>query len=279
MYSQQTNYYVSIAGSEHLGYCMHEWHFGSDDNNARWATAAVREATRQHPQSFSAFYYQGQQPMAEVAAEGNIDLLIIQGYMNVHKEFSPVEVFQTNMAGTKTRIDISRKAGVIEQTIVMIGHICDEGNYHEGHELTPELLDQQIKELRSYAPEMPGIGFYHSQGDLLALECDRLVAKYFIDPAPNVLIEEPLFQARISAPQLTVRAKATAKGGRSIARYRWFIDNRLVAETKEPEYLWAVDDEINGYHFITVHAVDSGFNRAAAQILVTVEHGNHGVSQ
>ena len=34
----------------------------ADDEEAKWATAAVRAATKKHPEKFSAFYYQGQQP-------------------------------------------------------------------------------------------------------------------------------------------------------------------------------------------------------------------------
>ena len=49
------------------------------------------------------------------------------------------------------------------------------------------------------------------------------------------------------------------------------IDNRLVAETDVAEYLWDTRGERPGYHFVTVHAVDSGWNRAAAQVMVMVD--------
>ncbi|GIS63690.1 MAG: hypothetical protein CM1200mP2_59150 [Planctomycetaceae bacterium] len=42
----------------------------------------------------------------------------------------------------------------------MLGHICKSNEYHPGHQLTAEKIDQMIGELRRYAPEMPGIGFY-----------------------------------------------------------------------------------------------------------------------
>ena len=63
---------------------------------------------------------------------------------------------------------------------------------------------------------------------------------------------------------------ATAKGNREIAQYRWFIDQRLVAETDQPHYLWDLRGEHPGQHWITVHAVDGGFNRAATQIPVRI---------
>ncbi len=119
---------------------------------------------------------------------------------------------------------------------------------------------------------MPGIGFYYSGGKELAIECDALARKHFVEPAPDVTIAEPGFQALVTTPHVAVRAEAKAQDGRAIERCRWFVDNRLVAETKQPEYLWDLRGEQNGYHFLTVHVVDEAYNRAAAQILVTVQH-------
>ena len=48
-------------------------------------------------------------------------------------------------------------------------------------------------------------------------------------------------------------------------------DNRLVAETKQPRYLWDTRGERTGHHFITVHAVDDAWNRAATRIPVQLE--------
>ncbi len=263
-------YYVGLAERYPMGYCMHEWHMSSDSPDAQWAVAAVREAERRYPESYSAFYYQGQEEMAKLAAEGVLDLLILQGYTNVHKQFGPISTFAIGMGGIKQRIDVAREAGALERTIVMLGHICKPDDYHPGYELTAEMVDQQIAELRAYAPEMPGIAFYFVGGDELAVQCDELARKHFVDPAPEVLIAEPAFAAELTATHVTVRAEAQAKGERTVRQYRWFIDNRLVAETEQPSYVWDLRGEANGYHFITVHAVDSAYNRAAAQVLVTI---------
>ena len=261
-------YYVGIAGRQ-LGYCMHEWHMSSDTPDAQWAVAAVRAATQAHPACYAAFFYQGQAPMARLVAEGHLDLNILQGYTHVTSSY-PTKHFAIGMAGIKGRIDVARKAGSLEGLVVMLGHIAKHEDYHQGYELTEEVLDAQIAELRAYAPQMPGIAFYYSGGADLAARCDALARKYFIDPAPDVVLVDPRFETTLTAPHVTVRAQAEAKAGAEIVAYRWFIDNRLVAETTEPEYLWDTRGEHPGYHFITVHVRDSAWNRAAAQILVTV---------
>lgn len=111
-------------------------------------------------------------------------------------------------------------------------------------------------------------------GRELALQCDALARKYFVDPAPEVAIVSPAFEARRSkstTPHVTIRVEAQARDERRIVRYRWFIDNRLVAETTEPQFIWDIRVESSGMHFVTVHAVDDGWNRDAAQILVRCE--------
>jgi len=259
----------------HLAYTMDEWSVKNakdPENTPAWALKALQEAEKNHPESYSSVYYQGQESLAMLAGEGSLDLLIIEAYMNVHKRF-PVRNYQANMEGTKARIDTARKAGAIEKVVAMLGHICKPQDYHPGHELTPEVLDEQIRQLRAYAPEMPGIGFYFERGSKeLVMECDRLVYKHFIEPAPDVIIAKPAFEAKLSADKVTIRAEAQAKDNRKVTRYRWFIDNRLMAETSQPQWTWHICQETDGGHFITVHAVDEAFNRAAAQIHVNVQN-------
>ena len=207
--------------------------------------------------------------MAQAAGQKHIDLLIQEGYTSTHKQF-PLRGFAIGLEGIKKRIDTARKFGAIQRHVVMLGHICRPEDYHPGHALTPENLDTLIGELRRYAPEMPGIGFYGVNGERLALDCDRLARKHFVEPAPEVVILEPPFEATLSTPHVSVRVEAIAKENREIALYRWFIDNRLVAETDQPHYLWDVRGEHPGRHWITVHAVDGSFNRAATQIPVRI---------
>lgn len=265
-------YYLGLAANNRA-WCMHEWHMPATSVEARRAVRAASLAERRHPRSYSAFYYQGQREMADLASRGELDLLIQEGYTHVTQVF-PLQGFTIALPGIKERIDIAREAGAIEKHIVMLGHIAPADKYHPGHELTAALLEEQIRELREYAPEMPGVGFYFEGGHDLALECDRLARKYFIEPAPEVEILAPLYADRLSpatTPHVTIRAQATPREGRQISRYRWFIDNRLVAETDTPRYTWDLRGEWPGHHMVTVHAIDDGWNRGAAQISVTCE--------
>jgi hypothetical protein len=262
-----STYYTNIAKNNTIGFCGHESNLGE---RMPWLADAFRAAEATHPRIFSAYYYRGETLMAKTAGEGRIDLLIQEGYTHVHKQF-PMKGFAIGMEGIKARIDTARKHGAIERHIVMLGHICNADAYHRGHELTPEKVDGMITELRRYAPEMPGIGFYGAGGDELAVECDRLARKHFVDPAPEILITKPRFEATLRAPHVSIEVEAEPKSDRQVVRYRWFIDNRLVAEMNGPRYLWDTRGERTGHHVITVHAVDDAWNRAAAQIPVQLE--------
>ncbi|HAY83280.1 MAG TPA: hypothetical protein DCY79_26025 [Planctomycetaceae bacterium] len=136
---------------------------------------------------------------------------------------------------------------------------------------TAEKVDGMITELRKYAPEMSGSGCYGAGGDELAVECDRLARKHVVDPAPEILITRPRFEATLRAPHVSIEVEAKAKSDRKVVRYRWFIDHRLVAETNRPRYLWDTRGERTGHPFITVHAVDDAWNRAATQIPVQLK--------
>ena len=262
-----STYYTNTAKNNTIGFCGHESNLGE---RIPWLADAFRAAEVTHPRIFSAYYYRGEPLMAKTAGEGHIDLLIQEGYTNVSRQF-PMKGFAIGMEGIKARIDTARKHGAIERHIVMLGHICKADEYHRGHELTSEKLDGMITELRKYAPEMPGIGFYGAGGDELAVECDRLARKHFVDPAPEILITKPRFEATLRAPHVAIEVEAVPKPDRKVVTYRWFIDNRLVAETNQPRYVWDTRGERLGHHFITVHAVDDAWNRASAQTPVQLE--------
>ena len=260
-------YYSRTAKENPLGFCGHESNLGGEQ--AEWLTAAFRAAKKQHPDRFLAYYYRGESHMAQLAGSGPVDLLIQEGYTHMHKTI-PKKGFAIGMEGIKSRIKTARAAGAIQRHIVMLGHICQANEYHPNDVLTTDEIDRMIGELRAYAPEMPGIGFYGLGGKQLAIECDRLARKHFIEPAPEVLIASPRFEETLRTPHVTIRAQATPKDTRKITRYQWFIDNRLVARTTTPSYTWDLRGEYPGPHVITVHAIDNAWNRAASQITVRI---------
>ena len=128
---------------------------------------------------------------------------------------------------------------------------------------------------------MPGVGFYcrmHKKSEenvkdleKLALAADQLCYKYYIKPAPAVTITSPAKEQKISSPKVKIAVKCTPKDGRTMSSYRYFIDNRLVKESSKPEFTWDCSYVLPGKHIITVHGIDSAWNRTAAQIPVTVD--------
>jgi hypothetical protein len=263
-----------------LGIMVDEWQSPGEGEpslnpaNPYGITGSIKgmlEARKVNPRFFMVVAWRGEDNIEAAARQGLPDLLAIEAYSHEAKQFPREWGTCGDLTGTKRRIDVARKLGLIEQTIPWLGMILAPQDYHEGDRLTPEMIDQQITELRAYAPEMPGVAFYGNGDPELAEACDRVARKRFVDPAPEVLLVEPAFEAHLTTPHVTLRAEAKAQEDRQVVRYRWFIDNRLVAETEQPQYVWDLRGERSGSHFVTVHAVDNAFHRAAAQILVNVQ--------
>ena len=269
-------YYTHTAKAYPVGFCGHESNLGDKMN---WLADAFKAAKSKHPDRLAAYYYRGEGVMAKAAAAGHIDLLIQEGYTSVHKQF-PIKGFAIGMTGIKRRIDIARKNGAIHKQIVMLGHICKPDQYHKGYELTPKRVDQMIAELRKYAPEMPGIGFYGVGADpKRTVMCDRLVHKHFVAVAPDVELVHPIFGQELSTPHVTLSASAKARDKRKVVRYRWFVDNRLVSETSQADWTWDLRGEKAGTHVVSVHAIDDLWNRSASQVSVRVtNHRGGGVT-
>ncbi len=262
------SHYGTPAGG-HLGLAIDGWQsLDRHPEQADWARGALREAEARYPQTFSAVYWRGEADLLELAEESLPDLLIFEGYSHLRKKFNPD--WAIGIASALKQIEPARPVGMLEQTIIMLGQIAQADDYAPGNVLTAQIIDAQLRTIRESAPEMPGVGFYYVRGEELAAACDALTHAHFIAPAPDVAILAPAFESVLTTEHVRIQATATAQGDRSVDKYRWFIDNRLVAETAQPTYLWDLRGEATGYHFLTVHAVDSGYNRAAAQTLVKV---------
>jgi hypothetical protein len=227
-------------------------------------------AKQANPAFYIALAWRGEENIEGATKHGEPDLLMIEAYSHVAKTFPKEWGTGGHMGSPKNRINTARKLGMIERTIPWLGMILAADDYHPGDRLTSSELERQIVELRKIAPEMPGIAFYANGDSQLADAADRLAYKLYVEPAPSVVILEPTFQQVVKTPHQTVTAKAAAKDNCTISKYRWFVDNRLIAETNAPEYVWDVRGESTGMHLLTVHAVDNAFNRSATQIPVWV---------
>ena len=228
------------------------------------------EAKKADPGFFITVAWRGEDNIKPACDAHAVDLLMIEAYSHISAAYPTAWATGGNLGGTFSKIGLARSMGMGDRTIVWLGSFLAPHEYHPGHELTVENFEEQVKAIREFAPEGPGLGFYANSNPELADACDAIVSKYFVEPAPAVSFTYPLerdvlFQNHV---RMRVDAVPNLEGGRFIREYQWFIDNRLVAKTSGPTYLWDTRGDNLGLHVLTAHAIDSHWNRAAAQITV-----------
>ena len=249
------------------------------------ALIAIKE---QIPELMLGVYWRGEVSLKPLAAKGLPDLVISEGYTHLPR-FPHWEI---GKAEKIFHFDFAKEDGYYEQTICLHGAINITMQYPDyDHHFTPESLAEEVRVLREKYPEVSGSGVYceiskskneekspwkwNPQEAMDALwpifeGYERALQRYFIDPAPEVIFTSPLFEAKITSAKVLMKAEATCKNHRKMLKYRWFVDNRLIAETTGAEYLWDTRDTEAGHHVLTVHAIDDGWNRAATQIPVSL---------
>jgi len=249
-----------------------------------YALDALRLIEKEVPETFTCVYWRGEKSLLELSNKSLPDLVVVEGYshttVNPRWSMSPVSKYFS-------KVELAKENDMLSQTIIMLGTIAapyDYLEYYKDNPLTPEMLEVQIQTIREKYPEMPGIGFYvytpslktfeereaNEELKALMLAADRLAWKYYIKPAPEVVITIPAYNEVLTHPHILLKAEAKGQDGRGIIQYRWFVDNRLMAETENNVWMWDVRGEFPGNHIITVHAIDSAYNRAATQIPVIV---------
>ncbi len=270
--------YVSAARSDVFGFAVDEW---QDPNNKKDSpcykknpyeiTGSIKgliEAKQIAPDKFWAVYWRGEKSIIPLVKKNLPDLLIIEGYTHARK--GAPGSWTVGFKGCLSRIDKARKLGMIEKTVLMLGMIEKRETYPSNHVLTPEVIEKQVETVRRYAPEMPGIGFYHANDPVLAKAADDACRKFYIEPAPEIQIVNPRFQQKIDTMHIELRVKAKCKGKRKVKFYRWFIDNREIAKTTLPYYIIDVRSELPGIHMMTVQAIDTDWYRSACQIPIII---------
>ena len=276
------NYYLSAARNKHiLGIGVDEWQ--RDGVVAYGGTKVVEFAAnsliltkQEHPEFYQMVFWRGEDNcIKEVIKQNGIDLLMIEGYTYVHQRHD----WTVSLQGTLKRINLARKWGAIEQTIVMLGQLTNVPCKTAPNLKPPEEaeFEKQIQYIRKHAPEMPGIAFYVAgRRDFEELKeklqaCDRLFVKYYLKPAPQVTIKSPK-QDELLTGMCKISATASPKNAENtIIEYLWFIDNRLMARTKVTHWNWNTRLETPGKHIVTVQAIDSAYNRGVKQIKVEVK--------
>lgn len=102
------------------------------------------------------------------------DLLMLEAYHDY--QVAGFNAYKQNEFFNQ-RIKMARDYDVL-QYCVMILSVCDV----KGYNVTPALLEQQFRHIRSTAPEMPGVGFYSAKTEVLTKAADLLTWKYYIEP-------------------------------------------------------------------------------------------------
>ena len=251
-----------------LGIHIDEWqHKKKHQMRIKASIEGIITAKKINPALYTLVYWRGENTIKPLTELKLPDLLVVEVYSHLRKrlKWGPVD-----LKSGKKRLDLARKYGIIEQTIVLLGEFMPAKDLKLAW--TPEALEHEVKSYRKIAPESPGMGIYNSNAaPEMATLADKYFRKYFVAPAPELKISSPVMQAIIDYPHVEITAEAKAKNSAKIIRYDWFIDNRLVAKTKENKYIWDARGVKPGKHFITIHAIDSKWNRSSAQITVTVK--------
>lgn len=292
-----TEGFLNYYRSGRLGIAVDEWQSVDDTKkragimdpnhkmgkNILSAIEALKILKKESPSRFLTVYWRGEDSLRPLAEEGLPDLVIAEGYTRLPR-FPHWEI---GSAPGIRHPEWAKEDGYYERTIILHGTLEPPKMHPEyKRHFTPEAIAEEVRYLREKYPEMPGSGIYCEyinprkdqtleeavQATLPVLKAyEEALEKYFIRPAPDVVITEPFHSEHLTSLKVRIGCKANPKDGRTIRKYKWFIDNRLVKETAEPEWLWDIRPEKAGMHIITVHAIDSGFNRSAAQIPVFIK--------
>ncbi|WP_176014413.1 Ig-like domain-containing protein [Victivallis sp. Marseille-Q1083] len=235
-------------------------------NNAKidHSVAGILAAKQARPEQFIAVYWRGEDSIEPLIEAGQPDLLIVEcqshlkNIYNINWGVEPPDMLR--------RVEYARRLGVIERTIPLIGMFEKTADFHPEKILTAAEVEELIKMFRQAAPEMPGLAFYGGSSPEFMAEAEAIARRYFVAPAPEVIITQPAYGATEQAMKTEFRAEAKARDGRSIQRYDWFIDGDLIQQDVKPQFVIDNRALAPGRHIVTCQAVDSGWNRAAAQL-------------
>lgn len=247
------------------------------------AIAAIHEYKKEKPSAMIGIYWRGEDSLQPLAKDDLPDLIFPEVYTSfVETHLRNSEIGRIEAA---KHMEWAKEDGYYEKIIPLHGCLFAASVFPENNKRwTRERLEHDIKYVKEKYPELIGQGFFCSLGERtqanieailpLLKWTDETLYEVYIKPAPELVIIRPVFEAELTRklPHVKIKARAAGAEGRKIIQYRWFIDNRLVAETATDEYLWDIRGEQPGKHMITVHVVDEKYYRKAAQIPVSISH-------
>ena len=168
------------------GIAIDEWVAPKRDANERWLTDGLRMGRRTNPDIFISVWVTDPTPaLVELAREGTVDLLIVEGY--THSAAGSPPELTIRWQDALRRCDVLAGAGLESKTIFCFGHITAQAN-RQGKHLSPQWLQERAAELKRRYPRMPGIAFFQSVSEdspelrELVRACDRMSVKLWPDP-------------------------------------------------------------------------------------------------
>ena len=285
-YTSRANQFLGIEVDEWQGDRRAGEQVGKDEDPNRvtmqekidWSIKGILEAKKINPAFFVLVYWRAEDSIIPLLEKGYPDLVVLEAQSHLHKRF-PKNI-GIGLNGVLKRLEFARKLGIIEKTIPLFGFFLNEDEYHPDGVVTSADVEKWIRVSREKFPEMPGFAFYAGSKNTsqpgtyasgLLKKAEELCHQYYIAPAPAVSILSPGYESVLRQDHVTVKAGAEPKNGATIRKYRFFVDNRLMAESDSPEFTVKTRLFGPGRHIITVHAVDSQWNRGVAQLPVTFE--------
>lgn len=185
----------------------YDWNL-SQMNLSSVGLKGLSELTSQHPELFVGIWVSGSLRPAlcnitkNVYRQKGVDLLMLESYHNIQ-----ISEFQsyTRYAYFDQRINMARDLDVLTNCVITLG-VSGTDRY----EVTPEDLEDQIRYIRTMAPEMPGVGFFYAdpKKEKLLKFADELCYKYWILPVVTVWDRDIFFSNVQSKPGEKVRISA-----------------------------------------------------------------------
>ncbi len=168
------------------GRALDEWCSPKFKQAEDWACEGLRKGKKENPDVFIAVWAPGiSDKLAKLAKDGIVDLIILENYTFVPARFGKGP-YTIGWKDALERCERAKKLGILNKTIVCLGHITDEPNL-DGKHITVKDINRMVRVIKNRYPQMPGIAFYqgHSretkEAEKLIRFCDKISGQLWRD--------------------------------------------------------------------------------------------------
>ncbi len=236
----------------------------------------VKLFTRENPDTFTAVWLCGALKESYCNITKNayrlqgIDLLLLECYANyLAVEFASPRRYDY----FDQRIAMARQQDVLGSTVMTLGVVGNEDKFN----LTDYEIEDEVRYVKRNAPEMPGIGYFHSFGPNRELTAfaDELCNKYYIAPVVQIYPEDLQFSPAVpkAGEKLTIVARVNNLGAMDAKGVvmKLFLNDQLL-QSKTFDIPAAAERELFPMATLEVPAVlPEGFHRVRVEIAAPAE--------